>query len=144
MINYNIGDAITRYSSLLSIVGIYFALVITLYISVKIMKPVYLGWGRIFMGALIWLSTHIVLSLIFFKTPIVVTILTPIAWYFETKFLWEYDWLKAALTLLIQIPTLIAAVVVTEYTIFGLMWLLNTIFPGFFNFQVFQFGLRLF
>ena len=103
MINYNIGDAITRYYSLLMHVVIYLLLVVGLFVSVKIAKPKYLGWGRVFIGALIWFCTHIVLSLVFLKVPIVVTIAAPIAWYFETKFLWEYDWLKAILPWIITI-----------------------------------------
>lgn len=115
MINYNIGDAITRYSSLLMHVVIYFLLVIGLFISVKVSKPKYPGWGRVFMGALIWFSTHIVLSLIFYTMPIVVTIASPIAWYFETKFLWEYDWVKAILPWAITIAFVVVVLCVIYF-----------------------------
>lgn len=115
MINYNIGDTITRYWSLLMHVVIYFLLVVGLFVSVKVAKPKYLGWGRVFMGALIWFSTHIVLSLIFFKMPIVVTIAAPIAWYFETKFLWEYDWVKALLPWIITIAVVVLGLLVFHF-----------------------------
>jgi hypothetical protein len=115
MINYDIGDSITKYYSLLMHIVIYFLLVVGLFVSVKVAKPKYLGWGRVFMGALIWFGTHIALSLIFFKMPIVVTITAPIAWYFETKFLWEYDWVKAFLPWIITIAVVVLGILAFHF-----------------------------
>lgn len=103
MINYNLaslGETSLMIWAIVFYFAIMFAFVLGNFIAVKVLSPQFKNVGRMFYCALIWFCTHIVISL--FLNPIsdpfriwLIIALSIIAFYFEIKFLFDYNWAKA-------------------------------------------------
>jgi hypothetical protein len=139
MINYNLaifenlfpGQSVGwMYATIILFIVIAFSFAIGNMISVKLLKPQFKNAGRIFYGALIWLCTNIMLTLIMFQIRpwamdgisatialiyiIIFFVVNFVALYFETKFLFDYDWGKAVIAVII--PLVVATIII------GILW----------------------
>ncbi|MCK5744259.1 MAG: hypothetical protein KAH30_05925 [Caldisericia bacterium] len=139
MINYNLaifenlfpGQSIGwMWAAIILFIVIAFSFAIGNMISVKLLKPQFKNAGRIFYGALIWLCTNIVLTLIMFQIKpwamdgisatvaliyiIIFVVVNLFAFYLVTKYLFDYDWGKAVLAVIT--PLVVATIII------GILW----------------------
>lgn len=128
MINYNLaifenlfpGQSVGwMWAAIILFIVIAFSFAIGNMISVKLLKPQFKNAGRIFYGALIWLCTNIVLTLIMFQIKpwstnafawsfFIIFIIVNLVWFFfEVKYHYDFQWGKALMTI---IPFIIASI----------------------------------
>ncbi|MEZ4812397.1 MAG: hypothetical protein R2883_02745 [Caldisericia bacterium] len=151
MINFNLGSFPKNewmFGAIILYVIIMFALTFGNYLSVKLLKPEHKDTGRIFYSSLIWFCTYITVAVFtlaiyawtnssiaistVWAAPVpgmnlIVSIITLIAIYFETKFLFGYDWIKAILAVIIPIVIAIVVIIILWYAIPG--WVKGCLFP---------------
>jgi len=131
MINYNLvgfagsDSSWIGYGAMLMYIVIFVCFMLGNWLSSKLMKPTYPGWGRILYGALLLLCTNIVFSLVFFQMPLLATIFTVVAWYFEVKFLCGYSWGKAIVGWLF--PIAIAVIVILILWLIWPSWIVSVL-----------------
>ncbi len=137
MINYNLaifenlfpGQSVGwMYAAIILFIVIAFSFAIGNMISVKLLKPQFKNAGRIFYGALIWLCTNIVLALFLNGFNLWVNILSLVAFYFETKFLFDYDWGKAVVAVIIPLVVAVVIIGILWFAIPG-NWVKTALFP---------------